>query len=424
MAPTDTTGPTGPAPASPTDATIVVVGAGLAGLRACERLRAAGHVGRIVVVGDEVHAPYNRPPLSKEVLRGTTTPDKLPFRQRPSTEDVEWRLGVRATAVDLDARTVALADGTSLSYDGLVYAAGVRARRLDLAGDPSWRHSIRTLEDAQRLAPELRAGARVVVVGGGFIGCEVAATATTLGCAVTVVEPLATPLERPVGDVLGREVQRRHESRGVRFALGRVVTAIEDAGEHLEVVLDTGARVAADVVVEAVGSQANVEPLAGLGLDLTNGVLCDDGLHPLRGGDPVLDVVVVGDVARFPVRGYGADAVRVEHWTMPTDMAAHAAGSLLAGLAGEALPDAAFSPLPTFWSEQYGVRMQSFGLPHLGAADVRVLDGDLTDEAALGFHAPDGSLVGVVLLGMAKRMLEFRSAVVDARAAQTLEPAG
>lgn len=416
--------PTVPTASSPAEATIVVVGAGLAGLRACERLRAAGHVGRLVVVGDEEHPPYNRPPLSKEVLRGTTTREKLPFRQRPSTADVEWRLGVRVTTVDLDARTVTLDDGSTLAYDGLVYAAGVRARRLDLAGELSWRHTIRTLEDAERLAPELRPGSRIVVVGAGFIGCEVAATAVTLGCDVTVVEPLPTPLERPVGAVLGREVQRRHESHGVRFALGRVVTAIEDAGEHLEVVLDSGARVAADVVVEAVGSQANTEPLAGLGLDLTNGVLCDDGLHPLRGGDPVLDVVVVGDVARFPVRGYGDDAVRIEHWSMPTDMSAHAAASLLAGLAGERVPGDGFAPLPSFWSEQYGVRMQSFGLPHLGVADVRVLEGELTGEAVLGFHAPDGSLVGVVLLGLPKRMLEFRSAVVDARAAQTLEPAG
>jgi 3-phenylpropionate/trans-cinnamate dioxygenase ferredoxin reductase component len=401
--------------------TVAVVGAGLAGLRVCERLRAAGHTGAIVVLGEEMHPPYNRPPLTKEMLRGTLDRDKLPFRQRPATEDVEWRLGTRVGAVDLDGRTLTLPDGTTLGYDGLVVATGVGSRRLALGGDASVPHTIRRIEDAARLAPELSSGARVVVIGAGFIGCEVAATAASLGCDVTVVEPLSTPLERPVGQVVGREVQRRHEEHGVRFALGRTVREIQDAGEHLEVVLDSGARVPADVVVEAVGSVPNVACLAGQGLDLTDGVLCDAGLHPLREGVPVRHAVVVGDVARFPLRDYGGRSLRIEHWTMPTDMAAHAAASLLAGLEGGSADDAAFAPLPTFWSEQYGVRMQSFGLPHLGLDDVRVLDGELTGEAAVGFHR-DGLLVGVVLLGMGKRMLEFRSAVVDATRPD-LEPA-
>ncbi|QIG46090.1 FAD-dependent oxidoreductase [Nocardioides anomalus] len=399
---------------------MAVVGAGLAGLRACERLRAAGHTGRIVVLGEEAHPPYNRPPLSKELLRGTLDRDKLPFRQRAATEDVEWRLGTRVGAVDLAGHTVALDDGTGLGWDGLVYATGVRARRLELDG-AAWRHTIRTLDDALRLAPSLAPGTRVVVIGAGFIGCEVAATAVERGCEVTVVEPLGTPLERVVGAQVGREVQRRHEQHNVRFALGRTVRAVADAGEHLEVELDNGAGLAADVIVEAVGSVANTEPLDGQGLDLAHGVLCDDGLHPLRDGEPVLDVVAVGDVARFPVRAYGDAPIRVEHWTMPTDMATHAASSLLAGLAGTQVDSTGFAPLPTFWSEQYGVRMQSFGLPHLGLEDVRVLDGDLAGEAAVGYHR-DGRLVGVVLLGMGKRMLEFRTAVAEARAA-SLEPA-
>lgn len=408
------------------ESTIVVVGAGLAGLRAAERLRAAGHTGRLVVIGEEQHAPYNRPPLSKEVLRGTMARDRLPFRQRPATaEGVEWRLGTRVASVDLDGHVVRLDGGEEVHWDGLVVATGVRSRRLDLGGELRWRHAVRTIEDAERLAPELAPGARVVVVGGGFIGCEVAATAVTLGCEVTVVEPLAAPLQRPLGDLVAREVQRRHEAHGVRFALGRSVAAIEDAGEHLEVVLDNGASIAADVIVEAVGSQANVEPLAGTGLDLANGVRCDADLHPLRDGTPVLDVVVVGDVARFPVAGYGDAPLRVEHWTMPTDMAAHAAASLLAGIGGEApAPEKPFAPLPTFWSEQYGVRLQSFGVPHLGHDDVRVLDGDLHGEAAVGYHDRDGVLVGVVLLGLAKRMLDFRTAVTEAQGARTLEPAG
>jgi 3-phenylpropionate/trans-cinnamate dioxygenase ferredoxin reductase component len=398
--------------------TIAVVGAGLAGLRVCERLRAAGFGGRIIVLGDEAHPPYNRPPLSKEVLRGDADRTRLPFKQRPATADVEWRLGCRVGAVDATARTLRTDTGETLSYDGLVYAAGVRSRRLDLDSDLAWRHAIRTIEDAERLRSDLTRGARVVVIGAGFIGCEVAAVAVSLGCEVTVVEPLSTPLERPVGALLGREVQRRHEQHGVRFALGRTVVAIDDAGEHREVVLDNGARIAADVVVEAVGSVANVEPLAGQGFDLDNGVLCDGDLHPLRGGSPVERVVVTGDVARFPVPSYDGSVIRVEHWTMPTDLAAHAAASLLAAVEGADLPEKPLDPLPTFWSEQYGVRMQAFGLPHLGLDDVRLLDGELTGEAAVGFHRDD-RLVGVVLLGMARRMMEFRTAVVEAQATST-----
>ena len=396
----------------PHESTVAVVGAGLAGLRACERLRAAGHTGRIVVLGDEEHAPYNRPPLTKELLRGTLDRDKLPYRQRAATEDVEWRLGIRVDSVDLDAHTLTLVDEERLEWRGLVVATGVRSRRLELAGSPTWRHTVRTLDDALRLAPELTPGARVVIIGGGFIGCEVAATAVERGCEVTVVEPLATPLEGQVGRLVGREVQRRHELHNVRFALGRTVGAIVDAGEHLEVALDNGAGLAADVIVEAVGSVANTEVLDGQGLELSNGVLCDEGLHPLRAGLPVLDVVVVGDVCRFPIRAFGDVPVRVEHWTMPTDMATHAAASLLAGMGGGRATDAAFAPLPTFWSEQYGTRMQSFGLPHLGLDDVRVLEGELTGEAVVGYHR-DGRLVGVVLFGMGKQMVEFRTAVVE-----------
>lgn len=400
---------------------IVVVGAGLAALRVCERLRGAGHTGPLTVIGDEEHLPYNRPPLSKELLRGTTTIDKLAFAQRAATEDVTWLLGRRATAVDLDGHVVHLDDGSVVVWEGLVVATGVRARRLDLAGTAT-RHSIRTIEDSLALARNLTPGTRAVVLGAGFIGCEVAATAVGLGCDVTVVEPLGTPLERVVGPLVGAEVQRRHEVRGVQFALGRSVDAIEEAGEHLEVHLSHGPRIAADVVVEAVGSVANVECLADQGLDLANGVLCDERLHPLRGGSPVLDVVVTGDVARFPVPGFGPAPLRIEHWTMPTDMAAHAAASLLDGMAGREVDAASFAPLPTFWSEQYGVRMQSFGVPGLGLEDVRVLEGDLTEEAAVGYHR-DGRLVGVVLLGLARRMIDHRTAVAEARTASTSRPA-
>jgi 3-phenylpropionate/trans-cinnamate dioxygenase ferredoxin reductase component len=392
---------------------IVVVGAGLAGLRAVEQLRGAGWTDPITVLGTENHLPYNRPPLTKAALQGGVDPTALAFRRRPTTEDVEWRLGTTVTAVDLDGHTVTLQDGATLAYDGLVAASGVSSRRLDLAAPLHWRHAIRTVEDAHALHQQLRPDARVVIIGAGFIGCEVAATAVGIGCSVTVVEPFAVPLERQVGPVVGEEIRRRHEEHGVRFHLGRVVVAVEGSAETgpSTVVLDDGTRVAADVVVEAVGSVANTGWLEGQGLDLSNGVLCDLDLHPLRSGVPVSDLVAVGDVVRFPVPMSGA-LHRIEHWTMPTDMAGHAARSLLAGIEGAALEGPPFFPVPTFWSEQYGVRIQSFGLPALGLDDVRVLEGDLQSEAVVGYHR-DGVLVGLVLFGMGKQMITYRQRLVE-----------
>ena len=400
--------------------TVIVVGAGLAGLRACERLRGAGFDGRLLVIGEEAHPPYNRPPLTKQFLRGSVPAEKLAFPQRDVTADVEWWLDTRAVSVDLAGHRVRLGDGAVMSYDGLVVATGVRSRTLGLDIDPARRHAIRTIGDAQRLAGELTMGARVVIVGAGFIGSEVAATAVSLGCDVTVVEPRSTPLEVPLGPILGAEVRRRHESHGVRFALGHTVQTVKAAGGKPELVLSNGDRLVADVVVEAVGSVGNVEPLDGQGLDLSNGVLCDRLLHPLRDGVTVADVVVTGDVTRFPIAGFGEDPMRVEHWTMPTDMAPHAAASLLAGMNGEQAPTEPFAPLPTFWSELYGVRLQTFGVPHLGLGDVRVLEGDLQDEAAVGYHR-DGQLMGVVLIGVSRRMPEYRSAVVTAQRSRILE---
>ncbi|MFG2969816.1 NAD(P)/FAD-dependent oxidoreductase [Streptomyces sp. NPDC048288] len=373
------------------DARIVVAGASMAGLRAAEQLRAAGWSGAITLVGDEPHMPYNRPPLSKEVLAGKAPFDSLAFRPRASVSDVEWRLGRKVVAADLDRRTVRLDDGDALSYDGLVVATGMRPRRLACPGPSAGRHTVRTLDDAQGLREALiRPGARVVVVGAGFIGCEVAATAVALGVAeVTVVDPLPLPMGGPLGELLGRALLKRHEDRGVRFALGTGVAGFTGDDRVTGVVLGDGSVLPADVVVESVGSVANTEWLDGNGLDLTDGVLTDAYLRV--GGRP--DVVAVGDVARFPNARYDGVPRRVEHWCIPTDTAKHAARTLV----GDAEP-APFAPLPTFWSDQHDFRLQSFGAPGLGQDDVRILDGDPDGDVLVGYHR-DGRLVGVVALG-------------------------
>ncbi|MGW2518968.1 NAD(P)/FAD-dependent oxidoreductase [Streptomyces sp. NPDC001617] len=377
-------------------ARIVVAGGSMGGLRAAEQLRAAGWTGAVTVVGDEPHMPYNRPPLSKEVLAGKAPFESLAFTPKAAAADVEWRLGTSVVSARLAERTVALDDGSPLSYDGLVVATGMRPRRLRCPGPLAGRHTVRTIADAQGLRDELtRPDVRVVVVGAGFIGCEVAATAVILGVReVTVVDPLPLPMVGPLGELLGRALLKRHEERGVRFALGTGVAGFEGEGRVTGVVLSDGTVLPADVVVESVGSAANVEWLEGNDLDLSDGVLTCGQLRV--GGRP--EVVAVGDVARFPNARYDGVPRRVEHWSIPTDTARHAAKALVAHLAGTETEFGPFAPLPTFWSDQHEFRLQSFGAPALGLDDVRVLDGDVEGDVLVGYHV-GGRLVGVVALG-------------------------
>ncbi|WP_424862787.1 NAD(P)/FAD-dependent oxidoreductase [Streptomyces sp. MMS24-I29] len=377
-------------------APVVVAGASMAGLRAAEQLRAAGWDGPITLVGDEPHMPYNRPPLSKEVLAGKASFDSLAFRPRADVCDVQWRLGTRVVRAGLDRQVVELDDGETLPYRGLVVATGMRPRRLRCPGPVTGRHTVRTLDDARGLREALtRPGVRVVVVGAGFIGCEVAATAMALGAAeVTVVDPLPLPMVGPLGELLAGALLRRHEQRGIRFALGTGVTAFRGKDRVTGVALADGRVLAADVVVESVGSVANTEWLEGNGLDLSDGVLTDE--HLRVGGRP--DVIAVGDIARFPNSRYDGVPRRVEHWSIPTDTAKHAAKVLTDHLTGADDGLAPFAPLPTFWSDQHDFRLQSFGTPALGKDDVRVLDGDPDGDVLVGYHRVD-RLVGVVALG-------------------------
>lgn len=402
---------------------VVVVGASLGGLRTAEALRRAGYEGELVVVGAETHLPYNRPPLSKEVLAATVTHDAVAFPLRAAVADVEWRLGSAAVAADLDARTVTLADGSVLDYDGLVVATGLRSRRLDLPGPPPTvavgRHTIRTIDDAAALRAELVPGARLVVLGAGFIGCEVAATARGLGCDVTCVAIDAYPMVRPLGQVLGAEMERRHETHGVSFRLGVGVVAFMGSDRVRGVELSTGEQLAADLTLEAISSHCNVEWLAGTGLDLTDGVRCDNLLRACRtDGSPVDGVHVVGDLARFPNPLFDDVPRRVEHWNVPTETGRRAAGALAGYLEGEGY-DAAlahpFRPMPAFWSDQYDLRLQSFGAPGLagGDDDIAVLEGALDQEVVVGYHR-DGVLVGVVGIGMLPRVMDYRTRIGSA----------
>ena len=393
---------------------VAVAGAGLGGLRAAEHLRAAGHDGPITVIGAESHLPYNRPPLSKELLAhelGDQPDDpaqlheKVAFRRRASVADVTFRLGTAVTAADLDARRLTLDDGGTIGFDGLVIATGIRPRRLDVPGPAAGRHVIRTLDDTLGLRAELRSllaiatlnvktldvstvvndRPRVVVVGGGFIGCETACTARAVGCDVTVVEPAGEPMQRVLGAELAAAIKRFHEKAGIRFIIGQGVTGYTGDYQVTGVVLSNGTMLPAQIVVEAIGSVPNTEWLADAGLDITDGVRTANNLAAITDAIPGAPVVAVGDIARFPNPLFDDVPRRVEHWSMPTDTARRAAATLHGLLTGGPPDPAPFRPVPSFWSDQGELRLQSFGAPAL-ADRVMIAEGD-PDQPAGGLLA-------------------------------------
>lgn len=386
---------------------VVVVGGGLGGLRTAESLRSSGYPGPITVVGDEPHLPYTRPPLSKEALRDGVDAAALEFRRKPSVDDVTWVLGSRAVGSDLTARTVTLEDGTVLPFDGLVIASGIRPRRLPIPGPSAGRTMLRTVDDAARVRQQLVPGSRLLILGAGFIGCEVAATARTLGTEVDVVALDERPMVRPLGVDVGAAMQRRHEAHGVHFHLGHSVDAFHGDDRVRSASLSDGTELPADLVVEAVGSVPNVEWLEGNGLDLSDGVLVDSGMRVVGIDAPV---VAVGDIARHPNGLFAGAPRRVEHWNMPTETGRRAGQTLAALLAGED-PDAVpFTAMPAFWSDQYDHSLQSFGMPGLGTQIV-VADGDVDGPCIVEYHDASG-LVGVLGIDRTRETASYRAALM------------
>lgn len=400
-------------PAAP----VIIVGAAMGGLRAAESLRRSGYAGAIRVVGEERHAPYNRPPLSKEVLATDVTHEAVAFPSRAEMGDVEWVLGVRASAVDLEARTLTTDDGTVQPWRALVIATGLRARRLDFAALVG-RHVVRSLDDAMALRAELTEGARVVVVGSGFLGCELSATASKLGCSVTMVTPSVEPMIRPLGVLVAKEMHRRLNAEGVEIFCGVTVAVIHGEISVESVELSDGRVIEADVVIESVGSECNSEWLEGTGLDLGDGVLADNAMRAVTSEGVALDdVYVVGDIARFPNPMFDGVPRRIEHWNIPTDTGKRAGAVLAAYLADDGsfndVVAKPFAPMPSFWSNQFEIKLQAYGL--LGLAtddDIRVLEGDLADQVAVGYFRND-QLVGVLGIGMKAALLPYRKQIAE-----------
>ena len=381
---------------------VVIVGAGLGGLRAAEALRGAGYDGHLVVIGDEPHLPYNRPPLSKEALAGGVAVEDLHFRRKAAIDDVEWRLGSAVASSDLAEGTVTLEDGTIVPFAGLVIASGIRPRQLPIPGPTEGRFLLRNAQDAAQLREALGPGAHLVIMGAGFIGCEVAASARKLGAEVDVVALDDEPMVRPLGVEFGAAMRARHEANGVRFHMGRTVQEFLGEDRVTGVRLDDGTEIPATVVLEAVGSVPNTEWLDGNDLDLTDGVLVDESLR-VRGS--AMPVVAVGDIARHPNALFPGGPWRIEHWNMPTEMGKHA-GRTLAQVVTGAEPDSEpFSALPAFWSDQYDLNIQSYGMPSLG--EPVLVDGTWDGDCIVEYRR-DGELVGVVGVNRSKDLMGYR----------------
>lgn len=382
----------------------VVVGASLAGMRAAETLRAEGFAGSITVVGDEDHVPYDRPPLSKQLLTGEWEPDRLTLAAaRRDDLDLTWARGVAATGLDLGARTVALADGRALPFDGLVIATGAAPRWIPGTRGRPGVHVVRTLDDATALAAALATAERVVVVGAGFIGAEVAASCRARGLAVTLVEPLAQPLARVLGEPVGAVVADVHREHGVDVRLGVGVASIATGPDGGPVVaLDDGSTVAADAVVVGIGVIPATGWLEGSGLTLDDGVVCDATTLAAPG------VVAAGDVARWPNEAFGGEVMRVEHWEHAIDMGGHAARRLLAGDG----PGEAYRPVPWFWSDQYDRKLHLAGRVR---PDDRfgVVAGSLDERRFTALYGRDGRVVGAFAMNMPARVIRYRAAIAD-----------
>jgi 3-phenylpropionate/trans-cinnamate dioxygenase ferredoxin reductase subunit len=375
---------------------IVIVGGGLAGARTAERLRRAGFDGPLTLVGGEPHAAYDRPPLSKKVLTQDEEPAEPSYL--PAAADVEAMPGVQAIALDTAGHRVVLDSGTALGYDKLVIATGVRPRRLF----DGWQgvHVLRTWTDGLALRAALRDAKRVVVIGGGVLGCEVAASARTLGRDVTIVELLDQPLGAVLGDRLGSVVAGLHRERGVDVRCATRVARLDGTGDRVErVVLADGTALDADLVVVAIGAVPNTEWLAGSAVRVSDGVLCDR-----YGATSAINVFAAGDVARLP-HPWADGTVRLEHWTTAGDTAALVARNILAAPA-ERVP---LTAVPYFWTDQYQSKFQVIGLPSAGD-ELTVIDGDLDGRFA-AHYSRDGVITGAVTVGMPAALAPYRKLV-------------
>lgn len=377
---------------------LVVVGASLAGLRAAQAARAAGFAGELTLVGDEPHLPYTRPPLSKELMKGLQTAEQCAL-PHGALKDVTWRLGSPAVGLDRRRKLVELGDGGTVAYDRLIVATGSRARPWPGPGEvrPGM-YMLRGLDDALALRAALESARRLLIVGAGFIGCEVAASARTLGVAVTVVDIAPHPM-LPLGPELGERCAGLHREHGVDLRCSTGVRRIVGADRVEAVELDDGSTVEADVVLVALGALPNTEWLAGSGLTLDPGLQCDATLT--AAGDP--DILAAGDLVSWPHPVTGGERVRVEHWTTAAEHGQQAGRNALLEPSERAVHELP----PYFWSDQYDVKIQAVGFSAL-ADQVEILESTPDGDRLVAVGARHGRAIAVIGFGAARRLTWYR----------------
>ena len=384
--------------------TIAVVGASLAGLRILQALRRLGYEGRLVAIGEEKQLPYDRPPLSKEVLAGKWELDRTNLlREEDEGLEIDWRLGSRAEGLDLDAREVRLADGSAVGFDACVVATGTFARTIPGTPDLEGIHTLRTLDDAIAIRSSLDQSPRVAVIGGGFIGAEVAATCRGRGLDVTMVEALPAPLERGLGRRMGEYVAEIHRDHGVELRLGVGVEAFLGEGRVAGLRLADGSEVPADLVVVGIGAAPATGWLQESGLELDDGVVCDAACRTTRA--PF--VAAAGDVARWPNALFD-ETMRIEHWTNATEQADHAAATLLAGESG----GDPFAPVPYVWSDQFDRKIQFAGR-FSEDDESQLVDGSLEDRRFVMLFGRAGKLRGVLGMNRPRLVMKYRGLIRD-----------
>ncbi|HEX3707015.1 MAG TPA: FAD-dependent oxidoreductase [Mycobacteriales bacterium] len=378
---------------------LLVVGASLAGLRAVESARRSGFAGKITLVGDEVHAPYDRPPLSKQFLTSEEPPSATVLREEAMLRDelgVTLRLGTVATGLDIDGRAVVTENGT-IGYTALVIATGASPRVLPGTGHLSGVHVLRTVDDARSIRAALDAGARTVVVGAGFIGSEIAASARARGVDVTVVEAMPTPLARPVGEQMGKVLASLHERHGTALRVGVGVEGLEGADRVTGVRLADGTTVEAELVVVGIGVSPNTSWLADSGLTLDNGVECDETLWTGVDG-----VYAAGDLASWHNPMFDS-RMRLEHWTIAAEQGGHAGRN-----AAEPAAATAFETVPYFWSDWYGSRIQFVGVA-ADADEIATVFGDLEGDSFVTLYRRGDRLIGALALEQKSQIMKYRA---------------
>lgn len=376
---------------------IAIVGASLAGLNAAVELRRAGYAGWLTIIGAEQHYPYDRPPLSKEILRQQYGPEKLWLTFDPAQIDAEWKLGISAIGLEAAARRIHLDDGTSDTYDGIVIACGARPRPLPgihLEGV----HMLRTLDDAMALRSDLaKKPSRVAVVGGGFIGQEVAASCRDLGIDVTMVE-VNGPAQHVVGRDIAMFLADMHRREGVDVKLGTSVQSVEGADRIRGISLSNGEFIEAAVAVVGIGVIPNTDWLLGSGLEIGNGVICDRTCLAAPG------IVAAGDICRWPNERY-SEMRRVEHWDNAARQGAFAARRLL--MSEEEAAEASYTPVPWFWSDQYGSKLQLVGSA-VGHEEVHVSLCDREGPKVLALYRRGERMTAAFGINSAKSILKYR----------------